>query len=53
MLEKNPGSSKFLNKSDPTFRDTNLTIDCCKDYIQVLFYYNFCVMEIYIHFPPN
>jgi len=46
MLEKYPGSPKFLNKSDPTFRDINLTTDCCKDYIQVLFYYNFCVREI-------
>jgi len=47
MLEKTPGSPKFLNKSDPTFRGINLTIDCCKD---VLFYYNFCAREIYI-FP--
>ena len=27
MLEKNPGSPKFLNKSDPTFRDINRTCD--------------------------
>ena len=52
MLEKYPGSPKFLNKSDPTFRDINLTTDCCKDYIQVLFYYNF-VSGKYIYFPPN
>ena len=61
MLDKNPGSPKFLNRSESAFCDI-LTIDCCMEYnycIECLFYYNFCDWEFYIfpsqliYFPPN